>query len=165
MGTMLFVSAALFLRINAERPLVPKTHKHRMFEILEHTADIGFRARGRTLEELFESAAEALVSIAMEVEEVEPRERYPIEAQGEDREALLVNWLNEVLYLHDGRRIAMRRFRVLEAGEGGARGEALGEPFDPARHHAKLIVKAVTYHQLRVVEDAAGWSADVYLDI
>ncbi len=136
-----------------------------MFEILEHTADIGFRARGRTLEELFESAAEALISIALDPRDVQPVQRYPIEAQGEDREALLVNWLSEVLFLYDGRRIAMRRFRVLEMMPGRIRGEALGEPFDTARHHAKLIVKAVTYHQLRVEEDAAGWSADVYLDV
>jgi len=136
-----------------------------MFEILEHTADIGFRARGRTLQELFESAAEALISIALDPENVQPVQRYTVEAQGEDREALLVNWLSEVLFLYDGRRIAMRRFRVLEMTPGRVRGEALGEPFDPARHHAKLIVKAVTYHQLRVEKDAAGWFADVYLDV
>ncbi len=136
-----------------------------MFEILEHTADIGFRARGRTLEELFENAGKALMFVALDPEGVEPRERAVIEAQGEDREALLVNYLSEVLFLWDARRFAMSGFRVLQLTPERVRAEAFGEPFDPARHSAKLIVKAVTYHQLHVSQDAGGWSAEVYLDV
>lgn len=136
-----------------------------MFEVLEHTADIGFRARGGTLGELFESAAAALVSIALETEAIRPVETYPFQAQGEDREALLVNFLNEVLWLHDGRRVAMGAFRVLSIDDTSVRCRAIGEPFDAARHRPKLIVKAVTYHQLRVARDQSGWLCEVYLDI
>ncbi len=136
-----------------------------MFEILEHTADIGFRARGRTLKEVFESAAEALMFIAVDPEGIEPRSETYIEAQGEDVEALLVNFLSEILFVWDARRFAMRRFRVLELTPDRVRAEAQGEPFDPARHSAKLIVKAVTYHQLHIGQDEHGWRAEVYVDI
>jgi SHS2 domain-containing protein len=136
-----------------------------VYEVLEHTADIGFRARAGTLQSLYEQAAEALVFVAMELDAIEPRERFEIQARGADREELLVNFLNEVLFLVDGRRIAMKRFRVLELGDAHIRAEAWGEPFDAARHRAKLIVKAVTWHQLRIAEDAAGWFAEVFLDI
>lgn len=136
-----------------------------MFEILEHTADIGFRARGSTLAELFQSAAEALVSIAIEVDEVSPKQPYPLAAAGEDLESLLVNWLSEVLFWLDGRHIAMRRFEVRELTPRRVTGHALGEPRNPERHRAKLVVKGVTYHQLRVWEDEHGWWAEVYLDI
>jgi SHS2 domain-containing protein len=136
-----------------------------VFEILEHTADIGFLARGRTLEELFGSAAEALASIALEPDGIGPRETYAIEAAGEDLEALLVNWLSEALWLIDGRRLALGGFRVGEMTRSQVRGEALGEPFDPARHRAKLVVKGVTWHQLEVARDAEGWHARVFLDI
>ena len=136
-----------------------------MFEILEHTADIGFRAHGGTLLDLFASAAEALVSIALEVEEIAPREAYPIAAEGEDRESLLVNWLSEVLYLVDGRRIGLRRFEIRELEDGRVAGQGFGEPLDPARHRAKLVVKGVTYHQLKIAEDGDGWHAEVFLDI
>jgi len=135
------------------------------FEILEHTADIGFCARGRTREELFENAGLALESVAVELEAVEPKQAYPIAASGEDLESLLVNWLSEVLYYLDGRRIAMRRFRVEHLEPGGVRGIAYGEPRDPQRHPAKLIVKGVTYHQLEIARDSRGWRARVYLDI
>jgi len=136
-----------------------------MFELLEHTADIGFRVRARSQAELFEAAAAVLISLALEVEPVEPRHRYALEASGHDAESLLINWLSEVLYLWDARRLALRHFRVRELTSERVAGEARGEPFDPARHRAKLVVKGVTYHQLRTGEDEQGWYAQVFLDI
>ncbi len=136
-----------------------------VFEILEHTADIGFRVRAQTLEELFASAAEALAAIALDLDSVEPGESYPLEAAGEDTESLLVNWLSEVLFLLDGRRLALREFHVRRLEGGRVAGEARGEPFDPARHHARLVVKGVTWHQLQVERDTEGWQAQVFLDI
>ncbi|MGA2329354.1 MAG: archease [Bryobacteraceae bacterium] len=136
-----------------------------MFEVLEHTADIGFRARGRTLAGLFESAAEALVALALELEDVSPRESYTLAAEGEDLESLLVNWLSEVLYWLDGKRVALRRFQVREIASSRVAAEGFGEPLDPSRHRAKLVVKGVTYHQLRIEQDEQGWVAEVFLDI
>ena len=136
-----------------------------MFEILEHTADIGFRASGRTPAELFEQAAEALVSIALELDDISPASEYSLKATGSDYESLLVNWLSEVLYSIDGERLALRSFHVADLTPTRASGVARGEPRDPARHRAKLIVKGVTYHQLQVRQTAEGWCAEVYLDI
>ena len=136
-----------------------------IFEILEHPADIGFRAFGGTLPELFENAAAALLSIRADPDEVEARQEVPIAADGADHESLLVNFLSEVLYLVDGKQIAFRRVRVDTLSETEIAATGLGEQHDPARHHVKLIVKAVTYHQLRIERTAHGWSATVYLDI
>lgn len=135
------------------------------FEILEHTADIGFRARGRTREQMFENAALALESIVLEMDAVQPRKAYAIAAAGEDEESLLVNWLNEVLFFLDGRRVAMSRFRIEEATPLQVSGRAWGEPRDPDRHRPRLVVKGVTYHQLKITRDGNGWCAEVYLDI
>jgi len=136
-----------------------------MFEILEHTADIGFRVRGGSLPELFERAAEALVEIAMETAAILPRTAYRLEAEGDSTESLLVNWLNEVLYLLDGERLAMSKFRVDELTTNRVTGEAHGEPRDAVRHRPKLVIKGVTYHQLRIERDGQDWTCEVYLDI
>lgn len=137
-----------------------------MFELLEHPADIGFRAHGRTLAELFENAAVALVSIAMELDDIQMAQEYSLLATGADYDSLLVNWLNEVLYWIDGKRIALRQFRIIDIEETGLIAVAGGEPRDAARHRGKLIVKGVTYHQLRIAQTAGGgWIAEVYLDI
>src|SRR5437879_9354249 len=105
-----------------------------MFEILEHTADLGFRVRAGSLPELFETAAEALVEIAMETAAIIPRNAYSLEAEGDSNESLLVNWLSEVLYRLDGERLAMRNFAVNELTANRVSGEARGEPRDAARH-------------------------------
>jgi SHS2 domain-containing protein len=136
-----------------------------VFEILEHTADLGFRATGATLAELFENAAEALVAIALNPENVEARETIALEAKGESREALLVNWLSEVLYWIDGEHRAMRGFKVRELTEGRVAGEAQGERRNAARHEPRLVVKGITYHQLKIEQSEQGWLCEVYLDI
>jgi SHS2 domain-containing protein len=136
-----------------------------MFEILEHPADIGFRVRGRTLEELYAHAAVAMLSIADDPENVEPAEEHAISVESGDLESLMVDWLNEVLYWFDGRRIAFHDFRIVRMDEKSIDAVGRGQSRDAARHEAKLVVKAVTYHQLRVVRDGAGWMAEVYVDI
>ena len=136
-----------------------------MFEILEHPADIGFRAYGKTREELFANAAVAMLSIACELDDVAPCSEYALSATGADEESLLVGWLSEVLYWFDGKRIALREFRVTHLDAASIRCAARGEPRDAQRHRPKLIVKAVTWHQLRIARDGNGWLAEVYLDI
>ncbi len=136
-----------------------------MFELIEHTADIGFRAWGKTAAELFENAAGALMAVAVELETVEAREPYPLAAEGLDYESLMVNWLSEVLYALDAKRMPLGRFEVSEVTPARITGRGWGERWNPARHRAKLIVKGVTYHQLQVEERAGGWYAQVVLDI
>jgi protein archease len=137
----------------------------RGYEVLEHPADIGFRAYGATLPELFAASAIALLSIADEPAAAEPRGEYRLAVESGDRESLLVDWLNEVLYWYDGKRIAFREFRIDALSDEAVDAVGVGEPRDPERHRSRLIVKAVTYHQLKIEQRADSWVAEVYLDI
>ncbi|MBI5280472.1 MAG: archease [Candidatus Solibacter usitatus] len=135
------------------------------YEILAHTADTGFRAHADTLEELFIQAAHALVEVALDPSGAvafEPRE---VTATGSDEGELLVNWLNEVLFLLDGRRWVPARFEAVSIEEGGVVGRVLGEARDDTRHRPRIVVKAATFHQLRIGEQNGVWEAEVYLDI
>lgn len=135
------------------------------FEILEHTADVGFRARGATAAALFEHAAEAFLSIAAERHQVEERESLEITVDGDDLPSLLVNFLEELLYLFDTGRFVPARVHVLEITGNAVRARLSGEPRDPARHPWRLIVKAATYHGIEVGEHAGHWQARVFLDV
>ncbi|MBI5086653.1 MAG: archease [Acidobacteria bacterium] len=135
------------------------------YEILAHTADTGFRAYADTLEQLFIQAAHALVEVALDPQDVvafEPRE---ITAIGADDGERLVNWLNEVLYLLDGDRWVPARFEGVWIEGETVVGRVLGEARDDARHPPRMVVKAATYHQLRIGEQNGVWEAEVYLDI
>ena len=135
------------------------------FEILEHTADVGVRAFGETLGELFGNAAMGLQSLALDPSAVEPRDSYTIAATGEDLESLLVNWLNEIVYFLDGKRVALQRIQVDTVTPSLVEAHAWGEPRDPQRHPARLVVKAATWHQLSIGVKEGRWCAEVYLDI
>ncbi len=135
------------------------------FEILEHPADIGFRAYGEDLPRLFRSAALAMLAIAIDPAAVEPRTEYALAVESGDLESLMVDWLSEVLYRFDGKGIAFCDFRVRAFSETAIEAVGLGEPRDPDRHPARLIVKAVTYHQLKIERRGEMWTAEVYLDV
>jgi SHS2 domain-containing protein len=137
----------------------------RKFEILEHPADIGFRAFAPTLPALYAEAALAMLSIAGDPNAAEPRNEYRIAVDSGDRDSLMVDWLNEVLYWFDGRLIAFRDFRVDTWRDDRIEAVGVGEPRHPERHRSHLIVKAVTYHQLRIEQRDGQWIAEVYVDI
>jgi SHS2 domain-containing protein len=135
------------------------------FRVLEHTADIGFEALGASREELFANAASALINLVVDLDTIRPSRELTVKAEGSTLPDLLVNWLSEILYLHDAEGWLFRDFRVQELGEKLITATARGEKFDRGRHQAKLQVKAVTYHQLALQETPQGWRAQVYVDI
>jgi SHS2 domain-containing protein len=135
------------------------------FEFLDHPADIGFRAFGSSLEDLFANCGHALLAIILDPAHVAPAQSWEINAEASDLESLLVNWLNELLYYVDTRRIAFHRFAVSFTQGFEVRCIASGEPRDPVKHPVRLSVKAVTYHQLRVSKTGETWLAEVYVDV
>ena len=135
------------------------------FEILEHTADVGFHAWGADAPELFVNAARAMMAIAAEDSPVTEADERVIEVEGEDYPSLLVNWLSELLYLFDSDEFVTGKIEVENINANHLRARLSGESRDPARHRWKLIVKAVTYHGLEVKEIRDGWEARVFLDI
>ncbi len=136
------------------------------YQIVEHTADIGIRATGRTPEELFEQMAEGMFSLIVPPEEVHPQMTRTVQASADGNERLLVAWLRELLVLFDTERILGKSFKVRRLGEAGIQGMLSGEKLDLARHHVDKEVKAVTYCGLEVVRQEDGtWAAQVIFDI
>ena len=135
------------------------------FRILEHTADVGFEALGATREEAFANAARALFHLIVDLETIVPRQETNLIVEGSDSAGLLVNWLSELLYLHDAQGWLFSEFVIRLTGERLLAATARGERFDAARHQAKMMVKAITYHQLSLQRSAEGWRARVYVDI
>jgi len=135
------------------------------FELLDHPADIGFRVRAATLPALFAACARALVAIILDPVRIESRETVSIPGTGSDVESLLVNWLNEVLYFTDSRRLALAFFDIHSLTDAAVECTARGEHRDPGRHESRITVKGVTYHQLKVQQTPDGWVAEVFVDI
>jgi SHS2 domain-containing protein len=136
-----------------------------MFEIFEHTADIGIRARAGTLEELFVDAARGLFSIMVaNPETIRPLQEITVSIAGEQHDDLLFDWLAELLYTFDTKRMVFREFEVKCTGV-GVTAVIRGEPIDRARHELDMEVKAITYHGLKCEPDGDGWLAEVIVDL
>ena len=132
------------------------------FEIVEHTADVGVAARGDTLEEAFRQTALGMLDI-MGAYVSGPGEDVRIEVAARDEPALLVEWLSEILYLHESSDAVVTRISVDDVSEGRARGSVTLAP--RATQLEGTAVKAITYHQLEVERDDDDWRIRVFLDI
>ena len=134
---------------------------------LDHTADAKFRASGRSLEEAFDNSARAMVSLMWEAEGIQPRLAIPVRVQGMDIKQLLLNYLEEILYLLEVRffllsSIEGTRITPDESGyslESLFRGDTNGEGY---RIYGE--VKAVTYDEMEVSQ-AEDWTVQVVVDL
>jgi tRNA nucleotidyltransferase (CCA-adding enzyme) len=135
------------------------------WEHFPHGADLGIRGVGPTRESAFEQAALALVAVAVDPREVEPRVQIELRCTGPDDEVLFVNWLNTVLYEMATRQMVFARFEITRTGE-GITGNAWGERLDRSRHRLGTEVKGATMTALKVrKEERGGWTAETVVDV
>ncbi len=120
------------------------------FEIVDHTADVGIIAYGTDISQAFANAARALFSLITELDNVEEFLHRDIELTAPDEESLLVEWLNELIYLFDTENIVFRRFDVTKLNNTQLKARSYGEKVDSSKHRLKTGVKAATYHMLKV---------------
>jgi SHS2 domain-containing protein len=135
------------------------------YRLLEHTADMGIKAEGETQAALFQQMALGLRQIITECLDIRPQTVMTIEVVGMDREELLVNWLNELVFLLETRHFLPAIFEIETIDEQRLRALVRGETFDPDRHFLEREVKAITYHQIKVESSGKGWSAQVFVDL
>ena len=137
----------------------------RAFKIIDHTADVGIIAYGADVEELFSNAALALFSLITEPGSIKEKLHLDVEVSSEDRDSLLVEWLNELIYLFDVKHILFNRFDIESLTHNQLKATCYGESFDPTRHKIKAGVKAATYHMLKLDKDGSGYKAQIIFDI
>jgi len=135
------------------------------YVLIDHTADIGIEAFGATLPELFSNAAFAMFDIIADLEKVENRVECHLEITGVDREQLLVNWLGELLYLHDVKNYLFKNFLITNLTDTRLSASVQGEMFVENKHIINTEIKAVTYHALSIVREELQWKARVIFDL
>jgi len=135
------------------------------FEVIEHTADVGIAAYGADLKEAFANAAYGLFSLMTDIDSVGDNVRRDVEVTADNREELLVAWLNELIYFFEVEGVLFSRFDIAELGEMKLKAACCGEHIDPRRHRIKMGVKAVTYHMTQVEEGDDGCRVQVLFDI
>ena len=135
------------------------------YEFFEHTADVGMRASGGSLAELFAHAARGLVALVAEDSALRPVEARAVRLRAASVEALLHAWLTELLVWFDTDRFLPAEYALGSVSATALEGEVRGERFDPARHTSGTEVKGVTHHQFRVEPRDGKWTATIIFDV
>jgi SHS2 domain-containing protein len=119
------------------------------YEYIEHTADIGIKAYGETVDESFANAALGMFNVMTDVSKVEPVGEFDVKVESDNLEDLLVDWLGELLFLHETQDVLLSEFDVKIDGL-SLDAKVRGETLDREKHELKDDVKAITYHMLEV---------------
>jgi SHS2 domain-containing protein len=140
-------------------------HVPSMFELLEHTSDIGILARGTSREEALIEASRGLVSILVDPTAFRPLEERYLKANGLDEAAQVINWLNEIIFFFDTEGMVFVDFEIESWTPVEIIGHARGERLDIVRHEIRTAVKAATYHQFESHSTPAEWEFRVFVDV
>ena len=142
------------------------------FEIIDHTADIGFRIRAKRLKTLFQKAAESMMSIIVDPKTVHSNEEVKISVEETVVEDLFLSWLKEILYQVEKEGMVFSRFNICrdnfshrQAEKYRIYGKLEGERIDPLRHEICMEIKAVTRHGFYLEKRGPYWESKILFDV
>lgn len=136
----------------------------RNWEHYSHTADMGIRGFGESMEEAFESAAMAMVAVNVNLEKINQKQKIKITCNEKDNELLFIAWLNNLLYEMATRKMFFSKFQV-EINNGQLAGYAWGEKIDLKRHKPVVEIKGISYSDLKVIQEKGKWIVQCIVDI
>ena len=120
------------------------------YEYFEATADIGFNAYGKDLNEAFENASIAMFNIITDTCDVEPEKEISFDISSEDEVALLYDYLEELLFHHEVDFMLFSEFHVEIDESLHLKAKIKGEEINWDKHERKTEIKAITFHKMAV---------------
>ena len=151
------------------------------FKVLDISGDVGIKAFGKSIDEAFINAAIGMYSLITNLDSIKEKKTINVSVGSPSLDGLLVSWLNELIFHFDaygfiGKKLSITKFTPSltlpprGGGKGGGEAYSLkvsvsGEEFDPQHHEGKFLIKAATYHKLRIEKIDDTWEIDVIFDI
>ena len=147
---------------NNSPPTSAGSHHQRAFEEIDHTADRALRIYGTNLEDLLLNAARGLNHIMLPHHSIGPqlREKF-VRLESIDAESLLVDWLSELAYWAEIEALVFHEFRIGSVSPTHLQAKIYGGPVTRLEKH----IKAVTYHNLKIIQSETGLTATVVFDV
>lgn len=133
------------------------------WRFLDHTADIRLEVWGTSLERLFVNAARSLLTLLASPAQPDKKERIEVSIDGGETDELLVNWLREILFYSQTRRLVITDIHILELSESRLKASLMGVKAQVRTD--VLEIKGVTYHGSSIQENDKGFTARIIFDI
>jgi SHS2 domain-containing protein len=135
------------------------------FSLLDHTADLGITVRGADLKNLFEAAAISMMQVMVRRRRDDRASPAKLSVASVDLADLMVRWLGEILYLFEGEKQVLTNVVIDSIFPTRLDATLETVAFDPKRHEILCEIKAVTYHQIEVIEKDELWEARIIFDL
>jgi SHS2 domain-containing protein len=135
------------------------------YKIIEHTADLGAYIYGKDMEELFINSVLTLMELLVCFESNNLSHDLPISISAEDPSDLIVRWLGEILYLFNGDSLVVTGVKILALTPQTLEATLQTCPLEGLRYEIVHEIKAVTYHQVEVLNKGNHWQARVFFDL
>jgi len=135
------------------------------FKVLDISGDVGINAFGKSKIEAFINAAIGMYSLITNLDAIKEKKTIEILVESPSLEGLLVSWLNELIFHFDAYSFIGKKIEMKQFSDNRIVADVKGEDFDPERHEGKFLIKAATYHKLRIEKKDDTWEVDVIFDI
>jgi len=135
------------------------------YDIVDHTADIGIRAYGKSLEELFVNAAYGMFDIIADLDGLKTSTSVKINLKAPNAEELLITWLDELIYNFYTKQIIFSEFKIAHLTNTNIKAEAFGKHIGDNRSRLNTEIKAATYHDLKIEEKNKNYQVQIIFDI
>lgn len=128
------------------------------FELINHTADIGIKVYGKTLEELFVNSAFGMYNIICEkFKKISPKQKYKNVIKEFDNETLLISFLNDLLYQTFVNKILFCEFQIKSfKSDHSISFICYGENYDKNKHGHIIELKSATFHNIKIKKNFWG---------
>ena len=141
---------------------------NKKYELVDHTADLAIKVYGKDLEELLKNCSAAMMDVICDLNTIELKNQYSVSSSGNSEEELLVNLLQELLYLHEVKKLLFCKFEFKindNIKNREVEGFVWGEEINFSRHDLLNDIKAVTYSDLKVEHENGKLSVKITFDI
>lgn len=134
-------------------------------------ADVAFEARGKTLEEMLEAAANATTNAMVDdLKTINQKKKVKIKVDADDYERLLHNFLQEIIFYKDAKLLLFSGYEIKVEEKPKTRklilrATLIGEKIDMKKHELLVDVKAVSWHMFKVEQLKTDWKCFVILDV
>ena len=135
------------------------------FKVLDISGDVGIKAFGKSIDEAFINAAIGMYSLITNLDSIKEKKTINVSVGSPSLDGLLVSWLNELIFNFDAYSFIGKKIEINQFSDNRMVATVTGEEFDPERHEGKLLIKAATYHKLRIEKIDDMWEIDVIFDI
>jgi len=135
------------------------------YELIDISGDVGIKAYGKDCADAWVNAGIGMYSLITDLEKISEKKSLEIEIAADSDEGLLVKFLNELIFHFDAYNFIGKRIYVSSFSEGSIRAKIYGEEFDSDLHEQRLLLKAATYHNIKIVKGDETCEVEVIFDI